>query len=54
MDEDWVEEEILVYVDYGKYIPAKEMSDPDLQFKIIGVDQPTCFSEVNGKLFTGK
>lgn len=56
MDEDWIEEELLVYVDYGKYVPAGEITDPDLQFKIIGLEggNSTIYSEVNGKVFSGE
>lgn len=54
MDEEWVEEEILVYLDYGQFIPGDEITDPDLQFKVIGLDKTTVYSEVNGKVFTGR
>lgn len=53
MDEDWVEEELLVYVDYGTFVSASEIADPDMQFNIIGLDQNTVHSEINGKLFSG-
>lgn len=52
--EDWVEEEILVYVDYDKYVQGSEITDPDMQFKIIGLDKSTVYSEINGKVFSGK
>lgn len=54
MDNDWIEEEFFVYVDYDKFIPASEITDPDMQFKIIGIDQETVYSEVNGKIYSGK
>lgn len=56
MDEEWTEEELLVYVDFGKYLPASEITDPDMQFKIIGLDdgEKSIYSEINGKLFSGE
>ena len=52
-EDDWIEEEVLVHVDYKKMIPIGELADPDMQFKIIGLDQETVYSEVNGKFFAG-
>lgn len=54
MDEDWIEEDILVYVDFGKFVASSEITDPDLQFKIIDLERPKVFSEVNGKVFSGE
>lgn len=56
MDEEWTEEELLVYVDFGKYLPASEITDPDMQFKIIGLGdgEKSIYSEINGKLFSGE
>lgn len=35
--EDWVEEEMLVYVDFGSSLAATEIDDEDMQFKIVGM-----------------
>lgn len=52
-ENDWVEEDLVVYLDFGKFIPASEINDLELQFKVVGLDSETIFSEVNGKVFEG-
>lgn len=47
------EEEVIVYLDFGKFIPASEINDLDLQFKVVGLDSDKIYSEVNGKVFEG-
>lgn len=54
MEEEWVEEELLVYLDYGVFVPEAEITDPDTQLKVIGLDKSTVYSEVNGKMFSGE
>lgn len=53
MEEEWIEEELLVYLDYGVFVPEAEITDPDTQLKVIGLDKSTVYSEVNGKVFSG-
>lgn len=53
-EENWIEEDLLIYVDYHQYVPEAEMKDPEMLFKIIGLDGDTVYSEINGKIFEGK
>lgn len=53
MDDEWVEEEVTVFLDYQKAVTAAEITDPELQFKIIGLEGPQIISEINGKIFSG-
>ena len=52
-DQDFTEEELLVYVDFGKFVPASDLTDPDLQFKIIGLEGDPVLAEVNGRVYQG-
>lgn len=46
-------EELLVYLDFGQFLPFEELIDPDTQIKLIGIDSEHPVAQINGRFYQG-
>lgn len=52
-DDDYEEEEILIYMDVDTYVSQKEIMDKDVQIKILGIDQKRPIMQIGNRIFEG-
>lgn len=53
-DEDFEEEELLVYVDFQSKIKPESLEEPNVTIKMIGFDTDEPVVQINNKMFRGK
>lgn len=53
-NDDYEEEECLVYLDFDTKFLEDQLRDPNLKMDIIGIDTDNPILQVNSKLFKGK
>lgn len=53
-DDEYEEEETLIYVDFESNLLEDQISDNDLKLKLIGIDTEQPILQLNNKIFRGK
>lgn len=53
-DDDYIEEDILVYADFQSKITPSSLRDPNVNVKIIGLDTAGPIMEIGDRIFQGK
>uniref|UniRef100_A0A1Q3FA57 Proteinral transcription factor 3c polypeptide 6 n=1 Tax=Culex tarsalis TaxID=7177 RepID=A0A1Q3FA57_CULTA len=51
--EDYIEEEILVFADFEKYLATEELTDPNVRIKVIGIETESPIVQINNDLYKG-
>lgn len=52
-DDEYDEEEIIVFADFQTKLSPEALTDPNLNIKIIGIDTDTPLIQINSKVFQG-
>lgn len=53
-DDDYEEEEFIVFADFQSKVAPEALTDPNLNLKLIGMDTDTPIMQINSKVFQGK
>lgn len=53
-DDDYEEEEFIVFADFQSKVAPEALTDPNLNLKLIGMDSDTPIMQINSKVFQGK
>lgn len=53
-DEDFEEEELLVYLDFQSKIKSETLEEQNLKIKMIGFETDEPVIQINNKMFRGK
>lgn len=52
-DDDYIEEEFLVFADFQTKIELDVLTDPEMNLKVIGFEEEHPIMQVNNKMFQG-
>lgn len=52
-DDEYEEEEIIVFADFHTKIPFDTLTDPNLVIKLIGIETEQPMIQINSKVFQG-
>ncbi|XP_001851019.2 guanine nucleotide-binding protein-like 3 homolog [Culex quinquefasciatus] len=50
---DYIEEEMLVFADFEKYLATEELIDPNVRVKVIGIETENPIVQINNDLYKG-
>lgn len=53
-DDDYEEEEFLVYLDFQSKIKSETLEEPDVKIKMIGFETEEPIVQINNKMFRGE
>lgn len=53
-DDEYEEEELLVYLDFELKINSESLEEPNLKIKMIGFETDEPIVQINNKMFRGK
>lgn len=53
-DEEFEEEELLLYLDFQSKIKSESLEEPNLKIKMIGFETDEPVVQINNKMFRGK
>lgn len=53
-DDEYEEEETLLYVDLDSILPTEELQEERINFKVIGIASENPILQINNKLFKGE
>lgn len=52
-DDEYIDEDFVVFADFQSKIPAEVLDEPDVIFKVIGFEDQNPIMQVSSKLFQG-
>lgn len=52
-DDEYEEEEVLIYLDVDTFVTQKEIIDPNVQIKILGIEEKKPIMQINDRVFEG-
>ncbi|XP_058823833.1 uncharacterized protein LOC131684732 isoform X2 [Topomyia yanbarensis] len=52
-DDDYIEEEMILFADFAKYLTEEELTDTNLRIKVIGIETDAPIIQINNDVYEG-